>query len=228
MVVPEGSADVAKALAAPTRAAILDLLRRRGPLSAREVAGLAEIHPNVARGHLEVLASAGLATTAWRRGAGGGRPAKAYQAAPSHLEEGTALVADMLATLLDTVAPDPATARRVAEQAGERLGRRVRALEGDLTFDQQADELLRALSTLSGGVRIVERGPDWVEFEDLDCPFRRIASSHPELACGLDKALKEGIMRGLGADSFVEQVTSVAWGDPSCREVVRLRPGGDA
>lgn len=225
MALAEGDREVAKALAAPTRAAILAVLRRRGPLSAREVAALTKIHPNVARGHLEVLASAGLATTSWRRGSvAGGRPAKLYEAAPTHVEEGPALVAEILATLLELAAPDPATARRVAAHAGERLGRRVRAIEGDLSFDAQVDALLRALSGISGGVRIADRGPDWVEFEDLDCPFRPIAAAHPELACSLDKALKEGVMRGLGADAYVEQVTSIAWGDPTCREVVRLRP----
>jgi predicted ArsR family transcriptional regulator len=216
--------EVAKALAAPTRAGILDILRRRGPLSAREVSALAKIHPNVARGHLEVLASAGLVTAAWRRGAtGGGRPAKVYEAVPGHVEEGPALVAEMLATLLDLVAPDPMTARKVAEGSGERLGRKVRQAEGEMPFEGQVDALLRALAQISGGVRIADRGPDWVEFEDLDCPFKPIAHTHPELACTLDKALKEGIMRGLGADAYVEQVTSIAWGDPSCREVVRLR-----
>jgi predicted ArsR family transcriptional regulator len=72
-------------------------------------------------------------------------------------------------------------------------------------------------------VRVLETGDGWVELEDLDCPFKSIAKSHPELACTLDKALKEGVMRALGSDAIVEVVTSIAWGDPTCREVVRLR-----
>lgn len=222
-VIGEQDPRVAKALAAPTRAAILQLLRQAGPASAKEVAERAGVHPNVARGHLDMLVAAGLATHSWRRAPGGGRPAKVYEAAPGHVEEGQTLVADMLATLIEHTGPAAEPARRIAEQAGERLGRKFRPETPELGWDEQVTAMVRALSAVSGGVRIVDRGEGWVEFEDADCPFRGIATAHPELACSLDKALKEGVMRALGADAYVEVVTSIAWGDPTCREVVRLR-----
>ena len=221
--VGEADPKVARALAAPTRAGILTLLREHGPLTAKEVAERSRVHSNVARGHLDLLVEAGLAGHSWRRNPAGGRPAKAYEATPGHVEEGQTLVADMLATMIEETGPSPEPARRIAEQTGERLGRRFRAHDGELTFDEQVAALVRALAAVSGGVRISGRGEDWVEFDDADCPFRGIANAHPELACGLDKALKSGIMRALGADAYVEVVTSVAWGDPSCREVVRVR-----
>ena len=215
---------VARALAAPTRAQILDRLREAGPCTVKEAADAVGVHANVARGHLDVLASAGLASVSWRRNQGGGRPAKVYEAAPVHVEEGPALVSEMLASLIEASAPAPGTARKIAETTGERLGRKVRGEDdAEVAFGQMVEHLQRALSAVSGGVRIVDRGEDWVELEDLDCPFKGIAQSHPELACTLDKALKEGVMRGLGADAIVEVVTSIAWGDPTCREVVRLR-----
>ncbi|MFA5891935.1 MAG: helix-turn-helix domain-containing protein [Actinomycetota bacterium] len=222
-------AAVARALATPTRASILDYLRLGGPRAVREVAEQAGIHANVARGHLDVLVAAGLAHTSWRRHAAGGRPAKVYEAAPVHVEEGPALVSEMLAVLIETAAPAPGVSRSIAVKTGERLARRVRMTEAELTFEQQVEFMVRALAAVSGGVRILDKGDDWVEVEDFDCPFKGIAVSHPELACSLDKALKEGIMNGLGADVFVEQVTSIAWGDPTCREVVRWRPlsGGE-
>ncbi len=215
---------VARALAAPTRALILDRLRSAGPCTVKEAADAVGVHANVARGHLDVLVSAGLASVSWRRNQGGGRPAKVYEAAPVHVEEGPALVSEMLASLIEASAPAPGTARKIAETTGERLGRKVRGEdEAEVAFDQMVEHLQRALSAVSGGVRIIDRGEDWVELEDLDCPFKGIAQSHPELACTLDKALKEGVMRALGADALVEVVTSIAWGDPTCREVVRLR-----
>lgn len=214
---------VARALAAPTRAEILDHLRAVGPRAVKDVADSVGVHANVARGHLDVLVSAGLARMSWRRNAAGGRPAKVYEAAPTHVEEGTTLVSEILASLCEASAPAPGTARAIAEMTGERLGKRVRPSEAPLSFEEQVDLLQRALSEVSGGIRLLELGEDWVEIEDFDCPFRGIAASHAELACQLDKALKEGIVRALGADAFVEQVTSIAWGDPTCREVVRWR-----
>lgn len=219
------SADprVARALSAPTRAGILDLLRQRGALTAKEVAELSSVHANVARGHLDLLVEAGLAQHSWRRNPAGGRPAKAYEATPAHVEQGTTLVADMLATLIEETGPAAEPSRRIAEAAGERLGRRVRTGDEPVSFEEQVVLLLQALSEVSGGVRVVDRGEDWVEFEDVDCPFTGIAANHPEIACSLDKSLKTGIMRALGTDAYVEVVTSIAWGDPSCREVVRVR-----
>jgi predicted ArsR family transcriptional regulator len=215
---------VARALAAPTRSAILDLLREKGALSAKEVAESVGVHPNVARGHLDLLVGAGLVDFGWRRHAAGGRPSKLYEAVPARSEEGGSLIADLLATLVEESAGGNfMLARPLAMKTGARLGNRYRPREGDLTWDEQISGLQRALGAVSGAVRIVDRGEDWVEFEDRDCPFRGIAHAHPELACSLDKALKEGVMEALGADSYVEVVTSIAWGDATCREVVRLK-----
>lgn len=213
---------VARALAAPTRVEILDRLRSTGPADVREAAEAASVHPNVARGHLDVLVSAGLATVSWRRSAAGGRPAKVYEAAPVHVADGPLLVSDMLATMIEAAAPSPIIARRIAVQAGERLAQRLAVGSDTRSFAESIELLTRALSTVSGGIRVTRRGEDWVEIEDLDCPFKTIAHSHPELACSLDKALKEGIMRGLGVESVVEMVSSIAWGDPTCCEVVKM------
>lgn len=213
----------ARALAAPTRAAILEHLRDAGQATAKEVADAIGVHANVARGHLDILVAAELASVSWRRNPVGGRPAKVYDAAPVHLEEGPALVSDMLATLIEVAAPAPETARAVAIATGERLLRRVRGTGGTrrLGFEQQVSLVVDALRMTSGGLRLVETGENWIELLDLDCPFRSIARSHPEVACTLDKALKEGIVRALGADAHVEVIHSVAWGDDECREVIR-------
>lgn len=214
----------ARALAAPTRAQILEYLRRAGASTVKDVADAVGVHANVARGHLDILAGADLVTVAWQKGASGGRPAKLYEAAPVHVEEGPALVSDMLATLIELTAPAPGTARSVAIATGERLVRRIRGGADDqLDFDEQVRLLVDALAMVSGGTRVEDRGEDWVELLDKDCPFRSIAKSHPEVACTLDKALKEGMVQALGADAHVEVVTSVAWGDPECRDVIRWR-----
>ncbi len=214
----------ARALAAPTRAQILEQLRRAGQATVKEVADAVGVHANVARGHLDILVGADLASVSWRRNPVGGRPAKVYEAAPVHVEEGPALVSDMLATMIEVTAPAPETAKSVAEATGERLVRRIRGGdETPLAFEGQVSLLLEALRMVSGGLRVEDRGDTWIELLDRDCPFRSIAHSHPEVACTLDKALKEGMVRALGADAWVEVVTSVAWGDEECREVIRWR-----
>src|SRR5436190_23645266 len=113
------AAAVARALAAPTRAAILDHLRAAGPRAVKEVADAVGVHANVARGHLDVLVAADLASVSWRRNAAGGRPAKVYEATPIHVENGQVLVSDMLASLIEAAAPAPGTAKKIALATGE-------------------------------------------------------------------------------------------------------------
>jgi predicted ArsR family transcriptional regulator len=71
------SVKAAKALALPTRSAILAHLLKSGPLTAREIADEFSLHANVARAHLDLLVEAGFLATGVRR-QGKGRPAKVY------------------------------------------------------------------------------------------------------------------------------------------------------
>jgi predicted ArsR family transcriptional regulator len=71
------SVKAAKALALPTRSAILGHLLRSGSLTAREVADEFSLHANVARAHLDLLVEAGFLATGIRR-KGKGRPSKVY------------------------------------------------------------------------------------------------------------------------------------------------------
>lgn len=71
------SVRAAKALALPTRSAILGHLLKSGSLTAKEIADEFSLHPNVARAHLDLLVEAGFLATGIRR-QGKGRPSKVY------------------------------------------------------------------------------------------------------------------------------------------------------
>lgn len=73
----EQSVKAAKALALPTRSAILGHLLSAGSLTAKEVADEFSLHANVARAHLDLLVEAGFLATGIRR-KGKGRPSKVY------------------------------------------------------------------------------------------------------------------------------------------------------
>jgi predicted ArsR family transcriptional regulator/TusA-related sulfurtransferase len=79
------TADVStrRALRSTTRASIYEHLQRVGEgQTVRDIAGVFDLHPNVARTHLETLADAGLVVVSSRKHPGGGRPAKLYLARP--------------------------------------------------------------------------------------------------------------------------------------------------
>src|SRR3990170_3230862 len=67
----------AKVLSLPTRSEILTLLLRSGPKTVKEIADEFNIHPNVARAHLDLMVEAGFLATETRRRSKG-RPAKVY------------------------------------------------------------------------------------------------------------------------------------------------------
>ncbi|MGI8427682.1 MAG: helix-turn-helix transcriptional regulator [Actinomycetota bacterium] len=71
------SVKAARALALPTRSAILGHLLKSGSLTAKEIADEFSLHPNVARAHLDLLVEAGFLATGIRR-QGKGRPSKVY------------------------------------------------------------------------------------------------------------------------------------------------------
>ena len=73
----DSATRTAKVLSLPTRAAILALLLRSGAKTVKEIADHFQIHPNVARAHLDLMTEAGFLATETRR-RGKGRPAKVY------------------------------------------------------------------------------------------------------------------------------------------------------
>jgi predicted ArsR family transcriptional regulator len=73
----DSATRTAKVLSLPTRAAILSLLLRSGPKTVKDISDVFQIHPNVARAHLDLMVEAGFLATETRRRTKG-RPAKVY------------------------------------------------------------------------------------------------------------------------------------------------------
>lgn len=73
----DSATRTAKVLSLPTRAAILSLLLKTGPKTVKEIADVFDIHPNVARAHLDLMVESGFLMTETRR-QDKGRPAKVY------------------------------------------------------------------------------------------------------------------------------------------------------
>ena len=73
----ESATRTAKVLSLPTRAAILSLLLKSGAKTVKEIADAFQIHPNVARAHLDLMVEAGFLSSETRRRSKG-RPAKVY------------------------------------------------------------------------------------------------------------------------------------------------------
>ena len=248
------SVKAAKALALPTRAAIMSHLLSSGSRTAREVADEFSLHPNVARAHLDLLVEAGFLATGVRRQAKG-RPSKVYftwegemssledwEVSPRSEQVPTAslvatesassvyaanpyrLISAILVRLVERL--DSKELYAMAEQVAREEGRKLVLgyRAGGLDFAAAVRAMVEELRRFSPQVHVVSLEDDYAEIETPDCPFREIALEHSDLVVIIDPALKEGAMSALGHPSLVESDLSVARGDPVCRETVRKRP----
>ena len=211
--------SVARALGSSTRAGIYEHLQHAAAaLTVRDIAEAFDLHPNVARTHLEMLADAGLVVVGRRKHPGGGRPAKLYLARdeneiPADLPDAAqtvpggqapGLLVRLLATLLDEPnrGSGPAQLARAHETAAAE-GRRLIAGIGERDaadgIEQAAEAAVRALRPFAPEIRVVKAGQDWVDLGGVRGMFRLLAASRPELADVLERGLLSGVFAAAGA-----------------------------
>ncbi|MDX1468789.1 MAG: helix-turn-helix domain-containing protein [Acidimicrobiia bacterium] len=191
--------DLTAALGDPTRRAIYIAVREsHEPLTTSKIAALFDIHPNVARHHLELLTKDGFLKVSDRSpaGHGAGRPAKAYEAtskevtvhfAPRRFE----MLTEMLFRVLDEVAPEDVSI--VAERVGRDYGERLAAEIGGP--DQPGyDEAIQAVASAMTGLGFsVDPDVDGHRLLTSHCPFGETAMNHPEVICSLDRGIVAGL-----------------------------------
>ena len=204
-----------------------DPLRRRlyevvtsqpGPVSRDEAASAAGIGRALAVYHLDKLVESGLLTASYQRppgrsGPGAGRPAKMY--ARSDREFAVTVPPreyELAARLLvQAVEADPSDRSRTAlAEAARRLGTELGSAFRPSPADRDAGG--RDAAGPEAGERDVKGvltrqgyepcgGADGV-IRLRNCPFHQLAEQHRQLVCGMNLALVEGLVEGLGADGW--------------------------
>lgn len=191
--------DLTAALGDSTRRGIYLAIRESTtPLTAPEIAARFNIHPNVARHHLDRLKKDGFlepATTPRAKTSGAGRPAKAYQATNKQVDlkfptRTPNLLAELLIKIINEMNashPVAEIAAAVGEEFGKDLAERFAPEDGD-----SRGEAMLAVAKAMGSIGF---GSEAVGTTILTnhCPFGDVASSNPAIICSLD----QGIVRGL-------------------------------
>lgn len=172
------------------------------PLTASQIADMFEIHPNVARHHLDRLANDGYLDISRRRpdgrtGPGAGRPAKCYSASGKEIDvhypsRRLDLLTDLLLSVIARLDPD--SAGSVARQVGYEYGAAV-AEEIGLPSDTDFPRAVRAVAKAMTGVGFgMTADVDASQLITSHCPFGDLATSHPDIVCSLDQGLIAGLM----------------------------------
>jgi predicted ArsR family transcriptional regulator len=186
-----------------------DPLRRRlyevvtsqpGPVSRDEAASAAGIGRALAVYHLDKLVESGLLTASYQRppgrsGPGAGRPAKMYARSDREFAVSVPPREYELAArlLVQAVEADPSDRSRTAlAEAARRLGTEL----GSAFQPSAAEPNVTGVLTQQGYEPC--SGADGV-IRLRNCPFHQLAEQHRELVCGMNLALVEGLVEGLGA-----------------------------
>lgn len=188
------------------RALYLYVAARPGEVGRNEAAEAMGIRRSLAAFHLDKLADAGLLEVDYRRltgrtGPGAGRPAKLYRRSSEAHQVSLPpreyqLAAHLLASAVEqTGGRTPVDVARVARDRGEAMGREWRGrLKPRPGHEHQVRAMEEVLSRY--GFEPSEEGD---EVRLRNCPFHSLARDHRALACGMNLALIQGLVTGLGA-----------------------------
>ena len=215
---------VTSAFGDPTRREIYLFAREsEAGVTASEVAERFELHPNVARHHLDKLAAGGYLEVAVQRAAhaGVGRPSKRYRATAKAMGlEFPARRDDLLVTLLGRALElvPPGKAEAMAEAVGIDYGRALAASmapgDGHRSFQAALHAVADAL-TAHGFAAHAESRPGSLAIIAESCPFGDAAVQHPVI-CAVDRGIVKGMLAGLYGDTVPHTEASRPQGDDVC------------
>jgi predicted ArsR family transcriptional regulator len=208
----KGDGHHADLLASPARRAIVDALREYRPpedqvdaggMTTHQLAELLGLHPTTVRFHADRLEAAGIIRSHLTTAFGVGRPRKAYAVVPVVAEQDRSTY---LLHLLEAMTESFGSGA-TPKEAGERWAR------------HHLPSVPSAPATSPGGW-LAKIGPlvdvlqDWGYAPELtttdggrtcrialtECPFRELASAHPEVVCGIHRGLLLGALRQVGEE----------------------------
>jgi predicted ArsR family transcriptional regulator len=217
---------ITSAFGDPTRREIyLFAHERPDGVTASEVAERFELHPNVARHHLDKLASGGhLEVTVGRTpgSPGAGRPSKRYRTHGDAVELDLPVRHDdVLVTLLGrALAMLPREqAEAMAEEVGMEYGRTMAEAMGEVGEVQRSFRTaLHAVAdalTAHGFAAHAEQHDGGLRIISDHCPFGDAAVEHPVI-CAVDRGMVRGMLSTLYGDTTALTEASRADGAEAC------------
>jgi predicted ArsR family transcriptional regulator len=218
--------SVTSAFGDPTRRDIYLLIRDAADgVTAGEVAERFELHPNVARHHLEKLTGGGYLVVAVDRTDGAraaGRPSKRYRVSehdhslnfPPRRDD---LLGTLLARALQMLSPEAAEslAEEVGFDYGRSLATRMAPSEGQRSVKAALATVADALTAHGFAAHAESRGKV-LTIVNEHCPFGEAAQQFPHVVCAVDRGMIRGLMAGLYGETDPQFESSRPDGDDHC------------
>jgi predicted ArsR family transcriptional regulator len=198
-------------------------------VTAAEVAARFDLHPNVARHHLDKLVGGGYVEVATGRSrSGAGRPSKRYRVtAPEMSLELPVRHDDLLITLLGKALSmlSREAAETMAEEVGTEYGKVLASAMGPTDSIQRSFRTaLHAVAdalTAHGFAAHAESHDGELRIVSDNCPFGGAAIEHPVI-CAVDRGLVKGMLGSLYGEAGTETRVSLPTGGDHCETTVRV------
>lgn len=198
-------------------------------VTAADCAARFDLHANVARHHLDKLASGGYLEVAVAKSAGGvGRPSKRYRTTEDAVHLAVDVRQDdiLVALLGRALALLPAeVAEQMAEEVGQEYGKAMaESLEPAAThrsFQGALHAVADALSAHGFAARAEQADGEELQIVAEHCPFGDAVVEHPVI-CAVDRGIVKGMLNQLVGPSGADTASSVAQGDDVCVTHVTL------
>ena len=194
-------------------------------VTAGEVAEHFDLHPNVARHHLEKLTAGGYLVVAVGRVEGAraaGRPSKRYRVSehdhslnfPPRRDD---LLGTLLARALQMLSPEQAEelAEAVGFDYGRNLASRMAPSEGQRSVKAALATVADALTAHGFAAHAESRGKV-LTIVNEHCPFGEAAQQFPHVVCAVDRGMIRGLMAELYGDTDPQFESSRPDGDDHC------------
>jgi predicted ArsR family transcriptional regulator len=159
-----------------------------------------------------------------RTGPGAGRPAKLYQRSDQHMavslpQRRYDLAGRLLSSTLAHAERSGDSPRAVLDQHAYQLGRKLGDTARSTAGERDTREtVLRVLEAYGFEPRI-EGGIEGGDVTLANCPFHILAQDYPELVCGMNLRLLDGLLDGLAHTGLTAHLDPAP---PRC--CVRLQP----
>lgn len=198
-------------------------------VTAGDCARVFDLHANVARHHLDKLASGGyLEVTVAKPSGGVGRPSKRYRATAEAVHLAVDVRQDdiLVALLGRALALLPAeVAEQMAEEVGHEYGKAMaESLEPAAThrsFQGALHAVADALSAHGFAARAEQTDTEQLRIVAEHCPFGDAVVEHPVI-CAVDRGIVKGMLGRLYGPTGADTASSVAKGDDVCVTHVTL------
>jgi len=220
---------ITSAFGDPTRREIFLFVHAHESVTAGECAKRFDLHANVARHHLDKLASGGYLEVDTAKSSGGvGRPSKRYRASEPQVHLNVAVRHDdILVALLGRALAllSPAVAEQMAEEVGLEYGRAmaesIEPGETHRSFQGALHAVADALSAHGFAARAEHGAGENLQIVAENCPFGDAVVEHPVI-CAVDRGIVRGMLANLYGPTAADTASSRPQGDEVCVTHVTL------